>query len=621
MSWLRRLLPVHETMQYSGVHGLRTGVSGLALNTAVYAWRIGDTVIDTACSQRTHSFKQWLADTSSNPTLADTPLTQAIVSHHHEDHSGNAHILANEHGLPVYAPAPALPMLRGMWHPASTNQKWPLCSTPVPPSSSFPRACTTDGFQIEWYRKLIWGTAPPFEAVAAPSEIPIQHVTPDGHRERLTAVIVPAPGHCEDHSLVYIPEKKWLFGADILVATKPKLMFKGEDAAQQIETLHAILHDKALDFEVLFCSHRGPIAGGRAALESKLRYLLDRQRAAAQLRANDIDFKLTEREIARKVVGYPSILTLISAGDFAPAHMTRTLLRNYQPFVQRQRDIGAIAPKDALAYLTRIAPVGSAGQLTGRMADPRLLERAQLRIRPELEQLSVGQALPATASLGASAARSGVGASHWRATAKHAALPAPSLPSTTPSLPASQESSRAAWMRRLQPAAPVAHLTELDARATAEGMLCNDPLFPQARTKPRIPGLGESQDALSSTVMLPDGTLGTPVQAMNALVDAAGRFEGQRAANADAVRAAALAALEQPKLLDQRAALAALAAAEPELGSAPSALKALSGHAPALPNAGATSESAHTDSISQPNSQVNADGKAGGSQHPRHKSS
>ncbi len=54
-------------------------------------------------------------------------IKRAYITHHHEDHAGNAENLHRESGVELFAPKESLKTLR-------------------------------EGFQVEWFRRLFWGS-------------------------------------------------------------------------------------------------------------------------------------------------------------------------------------------------------------------------------------------------------------------------------------------------------------------------------------------------------------------------------------------------------------------------------------------------------------------------------
>lgn len=65
-----------KILSHEGVQGIRAGRYGGLSNTAVWFYRIGDTLIDTGCPNQWRFIRRYLQE---NPGVK-----QALVSHHHE---------------------------------------------------------------------------------------------------------------------------------------------------------------------------------------------------------------------------------------------------------------------------------------------------------------------------------------------------------------------------------------------------------------------------------------------------------------------------------------------------------------------------------------------------------
>jgi glyoxylase-like metal-dependent hydrolase (beta-lactamase superfamily II) len=293
-----------------------------------------------------------------------------MVTHHHEDHGGNAGRIAAAYGCPVYAPPDSLSLLR-------------------------------TGFAEEYYRRIIWGQAPRFVAQPCPDE-PIRvraneppdggdtvkvahaaggHRTPtntghegtrSGHHgghsghsgasgvgaaalgvaalaslphphtaagaahrasaapvvvtatdgdATVTLVRVPAPGHCPDHSVYHVPERGWLFTADLLVTPKPRVARYDEDVLQGLASLRHVCD--RLHVGTVFCAHKGPTADGGAALRARLDWL-----EGLRARAGERYLQRGEpiREVSRALLGREDFLQYFSHGDFSRLNLTAGLL-------------------------------------------------------------------------------------------------------------------------------------------------------------------------------------------------------------------------------------------------------------------------------------------------------
>ena len=76
---IRQLPPVYSEVCHGQVQGLRVGMSGMAPNTAVWIYRIGDTLIDTGSPHGASGVRKYL-----QKVTAKEPVTQSIATHHHE---------------------------------------------------------------------------------------------------------------------------------------------------------------------------------------------------------------------------------------------------------------------------------------------------------------------------------------------------------------------------------------------------------------------------------------------------------------------------------------------------------------------------------------------------------
>lgn len=244
----------------------------------VHAWAIGDTLIDTGLS----CFSREL---SAFAKLAG--IRRALLTHHHEDHSGNAATLAS-HGVEVSASAPTA-------------------------------AIVSRGFPIRFYQHLMWGTAP---AAPLSSIAPLPTTTQVGPYE---AQLLPAPGHCDDQIVVFIPEHGWLFSGDVFLHERIKVFRRDEDFATSVATLERLL---TLDFDTLLCAHRPRFTGGKAALAAKLAHLQDVKGRTRTLHEKG----LPEAQIAQRLgIAKPSTFTRITLGDVSTENLVRSILHGPSP--------------------------------------------------------------------------------------------------------------------------------------------------------------------------------------------------------------------------------------------------------------------------------------------------
>ena len=200
-----------------------------------------------------------------------------LLTHQHEDHAGNADLVARR-GIPLGAAAETLAAIRA-----------------VAP--------------IGFYRRFVWSSMPPLRAPVTP------HI-PDG------LALIHAPGHSPDHHVVWDAERSTLFAGDLFLSVKVRVARPGEDPRVLARTLRTIA---ALGPRRMLDSHRGEIARPAEALLAKAAWLdetigtIDRLRAAGK----------GEREILHAVFGGEAAVSYVSGGDLSRTNFIRAVIRSH----------------------------------------------------------------------------------------------------------------------------------------------------------------------------------------------------------------------------------------------------------------------------------------------------
>lgn len=216
------------------------------------------------------------------PALAPLPVRQLVVTHHHEDHGGNAGRIA------------ARPDCRVLAHPAAV----PLLET--------------GDFPLTWYRRVVWG--PP--APAVPTRPLGVEVATEHHRFR----VLHTPGHSADHVCLYEPDAGWLFTGDVFLHEHVKLMRSDEDLPQEIASMEQLV---ALPPARLFCGHHPRVWDDhREAIGAKLERFRDLRRAARELRAAGAGLG----RIRRQLLGREDVLAWLSRGNLSKRNLIAKLL-------------------------------------------------------------------------------------------------------------------------------------------------------------------------------------------------------------------------------------------------------------------------------------------------------
>jgi len=201
-------------------------------------------------------------------------VRDVLVSHHHEDHSGGSQRLQRA-GLQVWAPPLALPYIQ-------------------------------DGFPVQFYRRAVWGKPPRCQLQSLPPRW-------RDHQGR-EWVSLACPGHSPDMTCLWLPEKGWLFGADLYVARRVRYGRLEDRLAWEVSSLNQVLQ---LDWERFFCAHRGEVEQPRQSLIDKRDYFLELIDKVAQL----FQRGYSQSQIQRQLLGREGMVRWLSGGHFCKSHL------------------------------------------------------------------------------------------------------------------------------------------------------------------------------------------------------------------------------------------------------------------------------------------------------------
>jgi ribonuclease/clavin/mitogillin len=197
----------------------------------------------------------------------------AIITHFHEDHAGNAELLAAR-GVPIVASSETLRLLREL--------------PPVPA-----------------YRRLVWGTPRPLSSNASPFE-------------SAGLALLHLPGHSADHHVVWDAEHRTLFSGDLFLGVKVRVAHPHENPRVLAASARAAA---ALEPLRMFDAHRGLVANPTSALQAKARWLEDI--------IGRIDEKIaagwSDRAIARELLGREEYTHYVSRGEMSRINLVRAV--------------------------------------------------------------------------------------------------------------------------------------------------------------------------------------------------------------------------------------------------------------------------------------------------------
>ncbi len=205
-----------------GIRGFQLGwsIAGPPLMT-VYFYLFDHTMIDTAQSNMR---KEVLTIARENR------VKQIFLTHHHEDHSGNA---------------AAIQIL--------------LASDVLGHRLSREKLKTS--YSILPYQKYVWGKTTPLE---------LEDFTETIETEIGKMFPVHTPGHSKDHTVFFLPDEGILFSGDIYLGDKIKFFRSDENIGLQIDSLRKLA---LLDFDILLCSHNPKQKNGKNHICAKLDFL------------------------------------------------------------------------------------------------------------------------------------------------------------------------------------------------------------------------------------------------------------------------------------------------------------------------------------------------------------
>lgn len=201
-----------------------------------YLWRDGDelTLIDTGAA----GSAQTIADAVTGLGLTTAAIKRIVLTHGHNDHTGNAAEVRAWHGAPVFAHRADAPLVRGEVGPPE----------PV---------------LMDWERPLydeIVPTVP--DAVPCPVDVELEsgEVLPFGGGAQVLSV----PGHTDGSIAIFLPEHRVLFTGDTIACHEDQVILGvfNSDPGRALESLR---HQAELAVDIACFGHGDPVVGGAAA--------------------------------------------------------------------------------------------------------------------------------------------------------------------------------------------------------------------------------------------------------------------------------------------------------------------------------------------------------------------
>lgn len=240
----------------------------------VYAYLLDGCLIDTGMT--------WVRKELGS-ALSGLAVSRIALTHHHEDHSGNAAYLSDFKSCKIYGSELCRQILQ------------------APP-------------RVEPARWLTWGQNKAVDITAFDDEASFTS-------EKYRFDIIPIPGHALDQVGYYVKKEGWFFSGDLYVHDRINIFMKDECIYQQIDSIQDIL---ALDFDILFCGHRPILKGAKQHLVNKLNYL-------SEFRDSVISLDHEGRSISEimSVLGMKEkrMIKALSLGQLSTSNMIKSVLR------------------------------------------------------------------------------------------------------------------------------------------------------------------------------------------------------------------------------------------------------------------------------------------------------
>ncbi|HBX23250.1 MAG TPA: MBL fold metallo-hydrolase [Desulfotomaculum sp.] len=260
-----------QIINYQGVTCAMAMVKMFGARLKVCVYVVDGLLVDTGPSRFAREFTSFFSNRWIN---------QVVLTHYHEDHSGNAPWLEKQ-GVSIYI------------HPSSI----PICQKKA---------------ELPIYRHYFWGRRDEFSPLALPDVVD----TENGRWQ-----VIETPGHCFDHVTLFNPEIGALFTGDLVVTPKTKLVLRTENVPQIIDSLRRLLQ---YDFRTVYCGHAGVVEKGREFIQAKLDYLENLQGEVLKMYREGRSL----REINKKFFPKLAPLTIVSGGEWASAHLVGSLIKD-----------------------------------------------------------------------------------------------------------------------------------------------------------------------------------------------------------------------------------------------------------------------------------------------------
>ncbi len=259
--------------KFGNVYAYELGYSavGRPLMT-VNCYVVGDILIDTGQSHMSRAVLD---------IVKAHKISAVLLTHHHEDHSGNAAVIKKAFDIPIQAHSLTIDKMK-------------------------------DSYKIFPYQHWVWGATTP---------VRLDSFIPDFYEhENLKFQLIHAPGHSKDHSVFLEVNHGWLFSGDLYLGDRIKYFRADEKIEEQIASIRNVL---SYEFDSLYCSHNPRPINGKRYLAAKLQFLEDFYGNVSILADHGLDEKKIMRQLQLKE---QRMIKLICFGNVSMRNMVRSVI-------------------------------------------------------------------------------------------------------------------------------------------------------------------------------------------------------------------------------------------------------------------------------------------------------
>jgi glyoxylase-like metal-dependent hydrolase (beta-lactamase superfamily II) len=265
---------IKEKYTFGGIEAYRFGFGPLGPPLmSVFFFYLDGLVIDTAQS----NMQKYVIG-----ALKGKILDKVLLTHHHEDHSGNASAINRYYNIKIYGHT-------------LTNEKM------------------EKSFKIKPYQIYTWGKSGRVSVLPLPDVI---------ETTKYKLIPVQTPGHSRDHTVYLEKNHGWLFSGDLYLGERIKYFRSDETFKDQIDSIRMILE---YDFDALFCAHNPVPEKGKAKLQKKLSFLEELYGNVRSLQEKGYSEEAIVKALGN---GKDKLVKYVTLGNVSFAQMVRSAMKS-----------------------------------------------------------------------------------------------------------------------------------------------------------------------------------------------------------------------------------------------------------------------------------------------------